>query len=140
MKKLPYGYHIADGKVVIDEEKAKNLKKIADAYLSGMSFVAAAETVGLRKSHSVVKQMLQNPRYLGNKYYPAILTEETMCRIEEERLKREKHLGRDRKEKKVIRLVPIETEFTSSKPEQKYEDPILQAEYVYSLIERKVNT
>ena len=140
MKHIPYGYDIADGKVVVDEEKAKNLKKIVDAYLAGMSFVAAAETVGLRKSHGEVKRMLQNPRYLGDSYYPAILTEETVRRIEEERLKREKHLGRDRKEKRVFGPVPIETEFTSPKPDQKYDDPVLQAEYAYSLIESKVNT
>lgn len=135
MKHTPYGYNIVGGKAVVDEEKAENLKKIIDEYLSGMSFAAAAETVGLKMSHCGVKRMIQNPKYLGDSFYPAILSEETARRIEEERLKRAKQLGRDNKTKKSFSPVPIETEFTSLKAEPKYDDPVLQAQYSYSLIE-----
>ena len=138
MKHTPYGYKIVGGKAVVDEEKAENLKKIIDAYLSGMSLAAAAETVGLKMSHCGVKRMIQNPKYLGDSFYPAILSEETACRIEEERLKRAKQLGRDKKAKKSFGLVLIETEFTSPKAEPKYDDPVLQAQYAYSLIESGV--
>jgi len=138
MKHTPYGYNIVGGKAVVDEEKAENLKKIIDAYLSGMSFAAAAETVGLKMSHCGVKRMIQNPKYLGDSFYPAILSEETARRIEEERLKRAKQLGRDKKAKKSFSLVHIEMEFTSPKAEPKYDDPVLQAQYAYSLIESGV--
>lgn len=138
MKHTPYGYNIVGGKAVVDEEKAENLKKIIDAYLSGMSFAAAAETVGLKMSHCGVKRMIQNTKYLGDSFYPAILSEETARRIEEERLKRAKQLGRDNKAKKSFSPVLVETEFTSPKAEPKYDDPVLQAQYAYSLIESGV--
>ena len=93
MEHTPYGYRIVQGKAVIDDQEAANLRKICENYLSGMSFMKAAADVGIAMKHSVVKHMIQNKRYLGDDFYPAILTEETARRIEEERLRREKSSG-----------------------------------------------
>ena len=58
MQHIPYGYEIIGGKAVIDEEKAWQIRKICENYLSGMSFIAAAEDVGLTMSHCGVKRMI----------------------------------------------------------------------------------
>ncbi len=139
MEHTPYGYRIVQGKAVIDDQEAANLRKICENYLSGMSFMKAAADVGIIMKHSGVKHMIQNKRYLGDDFYPAILTEETARRIEEERLRREKALGRDKLCRKEDDAAPIPTSFKMPKVQMKYEDPIKQAEYAYSLIESEVS-
>ncbi len=86
MEHTPYGYRIVSGKTVIDEQEAANLRKICENYLSGMSFVKAAADVGITMKHCGVKHMIQNKRYLGDDFYPAILTEETARTIHEDDL------------------------------------------------------
>lgn len=139
MEHTPYGYRIVQGKAVIDDQEAANLRKICENYLSGMSFMKAAADVGIAMKHSVVKHMIQNKRYLGDDFYPAILTEETARRIEEERLRREKALGRDKLRRKEDDAAQIPASFKMPKVQMKYEDPIKQAEYAYSLIESEVS-
>ena len=139
MEHTPYGYKIVSGKAVIDDQEASNLRQICENYLSGMSFVKAAADVGITMKHCGVKHMIQNKRYLGDDFYPAILTEETARRIEEERQRREKALGRDKLPRKGDKKAPIHTNFTMPKVPIKYEDPIKQAEYAYSLIESEVS-
>ena len=139
MEHTPYGYRIVQGKAVIDDQEAANLRKICENYLSGMSFMKAAADVGITMKHSGVKHMIQNKRYLGDDFYPAILTEETARRIEEERLRREKALGRDRRNRKKVEKPKIATSFTIPRVLEQYADPIRQAEYAYSLIISEVS-
>ncbi|HEL0642079.1 TPA: recombinase [Streptococcus equi subsp. zooepidemicus] len=140
MKHTPYGYIIVDGKAVVNEKEAKRLQKICDNYLSGMSFVAFAKSVGLKMQHSGVKRLMLNKRYLGDDFYPAILTEGIVNKIEEERARREKALGRDRKKQgKTVRGV-VYTKFLIPQIDVKYENPMRQAEYAYSLIGNEVST
>lgn len=140
MKHTPYGYTIVDGKAVVNEKEANILQKICDNYILGMSFVAAARSVGLEMKHSGVKRLMLNRRYLGDDFYPAILTEEIMNKVEEERTRREKALGRDRKKQvKTVRGV-VYTKFYIPQIDMKYENPKKQAEYAYSLIRNEVST
>ena len=138
MQHTPFGYDIICGKTVINEEKAEILKKIISNYLSGMAFTQAAEDAGLKMSHCGVKNLIQNKRYLGDSFYPAIITEETARAIEEERLRREKALGRSNRPKREISTVVIGVRFNIPEVKKKYDDPIKQAEYAYSLIESEV--
>ena len=94
MSHVPYGYRIENGKAVIDEEKAKQVKKIYKAYLSGLAYVPAAEAAGLKLYHTGAKKMMQNKHYLGDDYYPAIIDNETFVAAEAERVKRQAKLGR----------------------------------------------
>ena len=137
MKHTPYGYRIVNGVAVINEDEAERLKRTIGNYLSGMSLVASAEKEGINMEHSGVKHMISNPRYLGNDFYPAIITKETARAIEEERLRREKALGRDKGKCCDYIPVTIGTVFRMPPVEKKYDDPIAQAEYAYSLIERE---
>lgn len=138
MSHVPYGYRIENGKAVIDEEKAKQVKKIYKSYLSGLAYVPAAEAAGLKLYHTGAKKMMQNKHYLGDDYYPAIIDNETFVAAEAERVKRQAKLGRvfDDKPAKVSKIA---TGFKMPKVQIKYDDPFTQAEYVYSLIESEVD-
>lgn len=131
----PLGYEIIDGEVHVNEEDASKVRKIAEGYLSGLSLTEAAKKVGLNLSHASVKGILTNKRYLGDGSYPRILEDETVRKIEEEMERRRIKLGRNKlKEKEKTVYVP-ETEFFLRSASKEYDNPITQAEYVYSLIE-----
>ena len=79
---------------------------------------------------------MQNKRYLGDDFYPPILTKETVKAIEMERLKRDASYKGVRYTRKVEIKIP--TQFNMKKPVQNFKDPVKQAEYVYSLMESEV--
>lgn len=72
---MPYGYKIENGKAVIDEDKAEQVKIIFAEYLSGSALCSAAKKAGLSLTHSSIKHLLINRKYLGNDFYPAIIDE-----------------------------------------------------------------
>lgn len=139
MRHTPYGYKIIDSKAVVDEEKTAQVRKICENYLSGMSFINAAADVGLTMTHCEVKHMIQNGRYLGDSFYPAIITEEIARRIEAERVRRAKALCRDNRGRKKQPRPTIYKNFSIPKVPEKYTNPIKQAEYAYSLIQSEVS-
>ena len=104
-----------------------------------MSFKNAAAAVGLTMSHCGVKRLMLNKRYIGDSFYPPILTKETVQKVEKERLRREKALGRDRRKGKGVPEGTIITEFSAPKITLKYDDPVRQAEYAYTQIRSEVN-
>ena len=135
---LPYGYKIENGSAVICEEEAAQLRKMYEGYLGGLSLVEAAAQVGQNRTHASVKRMLQNPHYLGDDFYPALIDKETFDAFETERIRREKALGRDDWQKKAPDTLPAPTTFRMRKKARVFNDPYRQAEYVYSLIESEV--
>lgn len=134
MEHTPYGYDIVGGRAVINEEQAAVIRQACENYLSGMSLEKAAAAAGIVRSHGGAKQLMLNRRYRGDEFYPAILSEELVERIEAERLRRVKALGRDRMKGKETVTPVIHTTFTVPRIPQKYKDPIRQAEYAYSRI------
>ena len=68
-----------------------------------MGLIPAAEKGGLKLYHGSVGRMLQNKKYLGDDYYPAIIDKETFDKAEEIRMDRAMALGRVRelKEKNI---------------------------------------
>ena len=137
MKHTPYGYDIVGGAAVINEEQAANLRKLCENYLSGMSFVQAAKDVGLEMKHSGVKRLMLNPRYLGDDFYPAILTPEIAQAVEAERQRRDALYKVKRYSREEV-TVFIPTAFTMRKVSTRYKDPVKETEYAYSLIESEV--
>lgn len=133
MKHTPYGYDIVGGIAVINEEQAAAIRQTCENYLSGMSFVQAALTAGINMKHSGVKRLMQNPRYLGDDFYPAILTVEIAQAVEAERLRRDALYKGTRYTKEAVTTV-IPTRFSMKRTAPKYQDPIKQAEYAYSQI------
>lgn len=134
MGHTPYGYKIEGGKAVIDEETANQVQQIFEYYLDGESLTTAASKAGLKMFHGGVSRMLKNPHYLGDEYYPAIINRETFDKAEAERLRRAEALGRIR-EPEGQEKIEIPVSFRTRQAERKYDDPFLQAEYAYSLIE-----
>lgn len=138
MGHTPYGYKIENGKAVIDEEKAEQVRKLYKGYISGLAYIPAAEAAGLKLYHTGAKKMMQNRYYLGDEFYPAIIDKETFDAAETERVKRQVKLGRVFDDKPV-KVNNVATVFKLPKVQIRYDDPFKQAEYVYSLIENEVS-
>ena len=138
MSHTPFGYRIANGKAVIDELAAEQVKALFQAYLSGDALATAAQKAGILTSHAAIGKMLRNVRYLGDDYYPAIINLATFEAAETERIRRAEKLGRVR-EAKAKKEVVYPTAFRIREGTEQFDDPFQQAEYAYSLIETEVN-
>ena len=134
---IPYGYRIEDGKAVVDEVQAEQVRTFFKEYISGKALMVAAEMVGLKLFHGSAGRMLRNTHYLGDEYYPAIIDRELFDKAEEERQSRASQLGRVR-ELKVKETPSAPLRFTMGKQKKVFYDPFEQAEYAYSLIESEV--
>lgn len=133
----PFGYRIQNGMAVVCEEEVRQIKEVYAGYLSGLCYVAAAQKAGLRMTHGCVKRLLQNRHYLGDEFYPAIIEPELFDAAEQERQRRSTLLGRDNKKKTFSDRIRIQTDFTMKKAMKRIVEPFAQAEYLYSLIERR---
>ena len=65
---IPYGYNIIDGKAVIDEVKAEQVRQMYRNYLSGLALQKAAVEAGIQTWHGSARRMLRHKKYLGTKY------------------------------------------------------------------------
>jgi hypothetical protein len=137
MPHIPYGYKIVEGKAVVDQMEASKLKELFNAYLSGLSLMDAAEKAGIKRYHATIARMLTNKRYLGDEYYPKIIDRDTFYKVEDEKIRRAKMLGRiwDGKPKDEVNK---SFRFSMPTPDELYDDPFKQADYAYSLIESEV--
>ena len=135
---VPFGYRIENGKAVIDEEAAEQIKVLFDSYLSGDSLVTAAKKAGIKASHSGIGRILRNAKYLGDEYYPAIIDYDTFQAAQAERFIRAEQLGRIRQTEKEEEVI-FPTAFHMREVTEEFDDPFGQAEYAYSLIEMEVN-
>ena len=137
MSHMPLGYRIENGRAAIHEEDAAKVRLLYQSYLDGQSLATAATTAGIKSFHRNVSNILQNVRYLGDDFYPAIIDSDTFTAVGTEIIRRAVKLGRvfDRK-KKPERVIP--TGFQMSPLTQQHEDPFKQAVYVYSQIQIEV--
>jgi hypothetical protein len=139
MRKTVFGYQIENGKAVIDDEEAVKIRALYKNYLSGMALNKAAAAAGTTVYASSAKRILQNRRYVGDDFYPALIDQETFDQVASEIKRRAAALGRVnmKKRKTITRAVP--TRFHISKTDKQFENPKTQAEYLYSLIESEEN-
>jgi len=137
MGHTPYGYQIVDGRAVIDEAAATQIRELYKNYLSGLSLTNAAKEAGLDLLHSGAKRMMRNKHYLGDDFYPAIIDKGSFDAVEVELNKRSTKLGRNnRYNAPKVKRPP--TAFRLGDITENYDNPIRQAEYLYSLIESEV--
>jgi hypothetical protein len=137
MEHIPYGYRIENGQAVLDEKAAEQVSTLFRSYLAGDALATAAHKAGIEAFHSGITRILQNKRYLGDAYYPAIIDLNTFVATEAERVRRAEKLGRvwePKEEKKV----GFPTAFRLREGAEQFDDPFMQAEYTYSLIETEV--
>lgn len=129
-----YGYRIENGEAVIDEQEAAVVIQIFNGYISGMSLQNAARNAGKEMVHSTVKRIIRNKCYSGDNFFPAIISRQTFAKANAELIRRsEKHGG-----KKRLKPPSVFKEFMMSEPAIHFEDPVQQAEYMYSLMEVKL--
>lgn len=94
-------------------------------------------TAGINMKHAGVKRLMLNPRYLGDDFYPAIMTAEIAQAVEAERQRRDA-LYKGKRHTRADAEISIPAEFSMRKLTTRYKDPVKQAEYAYSLIESEV--
>lgn len=134
MGHTPYGYKIVNGMAVIDEIEGAAVRKLYEGYLSGLGLQAAADEAGIPVNHCQAKRMMLNRKYLGTDYYPALITEDIMEQVKAELTRRAGKLGRVFEPKgQDLPIVP--TRFQFGKEEMSFDNPFLQAQYMYELIE-----
>lgn len=90
-RKLPFGYHIRDGQIQIEEQEAQVVRMIFDGYTESPSYGRLADklngqdvpyTPGKRWNKNMVARMLQDGRYIGGSAYPQIVTPEAFHRAQ----------------------------------------------------------
>lgn len=137
MAHIPYGYCIVDGKAVVEEGQAEQIRMVFAEYLGGKALMIAAKEAGLTMYHGSVGRLLRNRHYLGDEFYPAIIDQETFDKAEEKRMEKAASLGRIRELEQDTKT-ECATRFSMPKIVERYADPFQQAEYAYSLIESEV--
>ena len=138
MGHTPFGYVIKNGKAFVDEEQANKIRKLYENYLAGMALAKAAAKAGIETYHSTVKRLLENKHYTGDNFLSCYYRQYHVCPSHEERLRRAALLGRLHRKSKV-KLATIPTTFRFAKVVKHYDNPKLQAEYLYSLIESEAD-
>lgn len=137
MGHTPLGYRIENGVAVIDEEAATKVRQLYKNYLDGLSLTNTAKEAGIHALHASAKRIMQNKHYLGDDFYPAIIDKETFNNADREIKRRSAKLGRNAKFKEIpVKKAPILFRFGDIT--EYYDNPIKQAEYLYSLIESEV--
>jgi len=130
---IPYGYRIVNGDAVVNEEEAAKVKVLCDLYLSGLSLVQAGKEAGFDMVHSGVKNMMINKRYLGDDFFPPILSKQTHDAVVSELSRREEcsmHVRKTKDKKDYL----IKTEFAIEKGQEENPDPMLNAQAIYESI------
>ena len=134
MGHTPFGYKIENGIAVIDQPAADKLRQLYKNYLSGMSLSKAAAAAGIKTYRGTAKRLMETVHYLGDSFYPAIIDKDTYQKAQEERKRRAAALGRNNKQTQMRKL-QIPTHFHMGEVTALYDNPVKQAEYLYSLIE-----
>lgn len=108
---IPFGYQIVDGKAVPHPEESKKLQVFFDRYVNhGDSVAAAAAMAEIQMAKESCRRMLTNPVYLGNDYYPQLITPDLMEKAKQAMaVKRKGCVGRKGSRLKPI---PVWTQFT----------------------------
>lgn len=85
---LPFGYKIADGKIVTASEQAEAVRRIFDAYTAGQTFQQIADALSAqgipycldtpRWNKNMISRILANANYCGTVEYPQIITAEQL--------------------------------------------------------------
>lgn len=108
LKHIPIGYKLVDGKIEVDRERAKVIRKIFTDYLKGSSMKKIAEDLSkrgfLNKNnkpnwyHGSIGRILEDSKYLGDEIYLQIIDRETFQAVKEKRREKNKHYARTKED------------------------------------------
>ena len=140
MGHTPYGYRIENGQAMPDEVAATHVRSFFRKYLSGLSLTTAAKEAGFTIFHGGAVRMLKNKHYLGDDFYPQLIDKKTFAAAAAEQQRRAAKLGRihDNNNESTTTVPP--SKFSMKAIVEHHEEPFMQAEYIYSLIESEVNS
>ena len=89
VRKTPYGYIIANGRIAVDAEEAEVIKRIFSDRISGLSGIKIGAalyaehiepfTESEKKAADRIYSILNDERYCGADDYPTIISEETFA-------------------------------------------------------------
>lgn len=86
-RKLPFGYRMSLGEIVVQPAEAEVVHEIYRQYIAGMSLMALTKElrqqeipydIGRTWNKNMVDRILRDRRYIGEKEYPAIVAPEQM--------------------------------------------------------------
>ena len=112
-RKLPFGYRMEQGRVVLHPQEAEIVKQIFQSYISGASY---QELVGMLRNQPVpydtnrpwnknmIARILENKRYTGTKGFPLIVSAETLALVTEKRASRQCPVQRTEAQKVLRQL------------------------------------
>jgi site-specific DNA recombinase len=114
---MPIGYKLVDGKIEFDEAKAAVVKKIFADYLSGISTYALAKRLtemGFLNAnnkaswnHGSIGKILENVKYLGDEFYPQMISPEFFEQVQKRRKERCDQLGRSIQPNSAVHQYPF---------------------------------
>ena len=100
----PIGFRMRNGKIYVEAEKAKVVRKVFADYLSGLSTYAIAKELTAKGfpnannrpswNHGSVGKILENIKYLGDEMYPQMIETEIFEQVQNRRQEQRKKLGR----------------------------------------------
>ena len=88
---IPFGYHIQNGVLCVHDEEAAVVRRVFEDYQHGLSYRLIAEKLTGEKipylenrtswNKHMVKRMLENFRYCGDKHFPSIVPAATFAAV-----------------------------------------------------------
>ena len=138
MSHIPYGYQIQDGIALPDPVQKEKIHQLIKYYLSGESITNSIQKSKFEKSRSVAERLLFEPLYLGDDYYPPLISQELHEQLIKERQKRYEAQG-NFVSSRSYPVVPVYDQFIRKKEASLSEDsslsPAEKAAFVYQQIE-----
>ncbi len=102
---MPFGYKIINGTVTILPEKADLIRKMFNDYIAGTSLLQMAKDLTQQEipnangkpswNHCSIGKILSNCKYIGNDFYPAIVTEDVFNSVKACREEKNTQLNRN---------------------------------------------
>ena len=96
MAYTPYGYFIKDGIAASDAVKAQQIKVLFQEYVAGASLQTIADNNGIPRKHASLGRMIEDKRYVGDSFYPAIVDGDIWSKAQAKRKRRAEQLGRNK--------------------------------------------
>lgn len=102
---MPFGYKIIEGTVAIEPEKAELVRKMFNDFIAGASLKQMAKDLAVMGipnangkpcwNHGSIGKILSNCKYMGNDFYPAIVTKEAFNQAKKVREEKNARFGRN---------------------------------------------
>lgn len=102
---MPIGYRMIDGIITIKDDKAELVRRVFEYYVSGISMLQIAKKfidMGVLNAngkpfwnHGSIGKILSNVKYIGDEFYPAIITEELFEKAKQRRKEQSVLLNRN---------------------------------------------